>query len=147
MLEACHDRHVLAEISVEQDYPRHIGALLKLFAQYRGGTVAAAVVDEHDLIADAESVERRIEPVEQGLQAMLLVIDGDDDGKLKGCIHGRHSTAQGRGSEIILLLLSRWKVCNQFVMSLPEPHDPSVVSGRIALFTGRLHRSANNVTF
>src|SRR3989338_4657141 len=143
MLEARHDRHVLAEVAVEQDYPRHIGALLKLFAQYRGGTVTAAVVDEYDLVADAELIQRRIQAIEQGLQAMLLVIDGDDDGKLKGCIHGRHSTAQDRVSEIIRLLLSRWKVCNQFVMSLPESHDPSVISGRTALFIGLLHRSAN----
>ncbi len=101
MLESRHDRHVLAEIAVEQDHPRHIGTLLELLAQDRGGTVAAAVVDEQDLVRDAELVQRRIQTVEQGLQALLFVIDGDDDGKLdsthRGGIlpHGARITKSG----------------------------------------------------
>src|SRR3989338_4954666 len=87
VLESRQDRHVLAEIAVEQDHPRHIGTLLELLAQDRGGTVAAAVVDEQNLIRDTELVQRRVQPVEQGLQALLFVIDGDDDGKVDRALH------------------------------------------------------------
>src|SRR3989338_2401574 len=96
LLKSSHDRHVLAEVAVEQDHPRHIRTLLELLAQYRGGTVAAAVVDEHDLIRNAELVQRRVQPVEQALQALLFVIDGNDDGKLRG-IHGTAFYRTGQG--------------------------------------------------
>ena len=46
MLESRHDCHVLAEIAIEQNHPRHIGTLLELLAQDRGRSVAAAVIDE-----------------------------------------------------------------------------------------------------
>ena len=87
VLEAGHDRHVLAEVAVEQHHARDVRAFLELLAQDRGGAVAAAVVDEHDLVRDAEFVERGIEPVEQGLQALFFVVDGDDDGEF-GMVHG-----------------------------------------------------------
>ncbi len=53
VLEAGHDRHMLAEVAVEQDDPGDIWPLLELFAQDGGGAVAAAVVDEDDLVRDA----------------------------------------------------------------------------------------------
>src|SRR3989338_1143293 len=56
MLECRHDRHVLAEIAVEQDHPCHLRAFLELLAQDRGRTVAAAVLDEQDLKRTAEPV-------------------------------------------------------------------------------------------
>jgi len=83
VLEPRHDRHVLSEVAVEQNHPRHIRTLLELLAQDRGGAVAAAIVDEHDLIRNAELVQCRVQPVEQALQALLFVIDGNDDGKLE----------------------------------------------------------------
>ena len=86
LLETGHDGHVLAEIAVEQHHTRHIGAFLELFAQDGGGTVAAAIVDEHDLIRDAELVQCGIEAVKQGLQPLFFVIDGNNNGKL-GDIH------------------------------------------------------------
>ena len=84
MLEAGHDRHVLAEVAVEQHDASDVRALLELLAQDGGGTVAAAVVDEDDLVRNAELVERGIEPVEQGLQALFLVVYRDDDGEFDG---------------------------------------------------------------
>ncbi len=48
----------------------------------------------------AELVQRRIQTVEQGLQALLFVVDGDDDGKL-GVIHkGGILPHEGEVSEI-----------------------------------------------
>ena len=41
-----------------------------------------------DLIGNAELVQRRIQPVEQGLQALFFVVDGDDDGKIDGTHRG-----------------------------------------------------------
>ena len=50
VFEAGHDRHVLAEVAVEQHHAGDVRALLELLAQDRGGAVAAAVVDEDDLV-------------------------------------------------------------------------------------------------
>ncbi len=77
MLKAGQDRHVLAEIAVEHHHARDLGPLAELPRQDLGRAVGAAVVDEDDLVAGAQAVERRIEPVEQRLQAGLLVVDGD----------------------------------------------------------------------
>ena len=52
MLEAGHDRHVLAEIAAEQDHARDLGPALELLAQ-QSRAVCAAIVDEYDFVADA----------------------------------------------------------------------------------------------
>src|SRR4029077_6567306 len=78
-LEARHDRHVLAEIAVEQDYAGHIGPLRELLAQQRCRAVAAAVVDEDYPIRLPERIERRVEAGEERRQAGLFVVDRDDD--------------------------------------------------------------------
>ena len=63
--EAGHDRHVLAEVAVEQNHARDVGPALELFAQHRSGAVVAAVVDEDDFVAALERVERGIETLKQ----------------------------------------------------------------------------------
>ena len=79
-LEAGDDRHVLAVVGVEQDDPRHVRPRQELVLQQRGRAVAAAVVDEDDLVADTQRIERRIEAREQGGEAGLFVEDRNDDG-------------------------------------------------------------------
>jgi hypothetical protein len=81
-LEARHDRHVLAEVAVEQHHARHVRALRELLAQQRRGAVAAAVVDEDHLIAPAERIERRVQPREERRQPFFLVVHRDDDRKI-----------------------------------------------------------------
>ena len=83
VLETRHDRHVLAEVSVEQDHPGDIRTPLELLAQDGGGAVAAAVVDEDDFVAGFQFVERRVEALEQGLQTFFLVVDRNDDGDVR----------------------------------------------------------------
>jgi hypothetical protein len=51
MLEAGHDRHVLAGVGGEEHHARDVGPGLELLAQDRRRAVAAAVVDEDDLVA------------------------------------------------------------------------------------------------
>jgi hypothetical protein len=58
-LEAGDDRHVLAVVRVEQHDARDVGPNAKLVGEQRGRAVAAAVVDEQDLVGDAERVQRR----------------------------------------------------------------------------------------
>ncbi len=65
VLEAGDDRHVLAVVGVEQDDPRHVGSGQELVLEQRRRAVAAAVVDEDDLVRDMQRVERRIQPGEQ----------------------------------------------------------------------------------
>ena len=79
MLEAGDDRHVLAEITAEEDDPRDVRPLLELLAQQRRRAVAAAVVDEQHFVADAELVERGVEASEQQRQRLLFVVDRNDD--------------------------------------------------------------------
>src|SRR5256885_844796 len=43
------------------------------------GLVAAAIVDEHDLVASAKSRERARNPPMQLVNVLLLVVQGDDD--------------------------------------------------------------------
>ena len=50
MLEAGDDGHVLAEVAVEEDHARHVGALLELLAQHRRRLVDAAVVHEDHFV-------------------------------------------------------------------------------------------------
>ncbi len=80
-LEARHDRHVLAEIAVQQDHAGDLRAPRELLAQQSRRAVAAAVVDEDHLVADAETVERRIQASEERRQPGFLVVHGNDDGK------------------------------------------------------------------
>ena len=87
-VEPRHDGHVLAEVAVEQDHPRDVGAALKLFAQQRRGAIAAAVVDEYDLVTDPQCVQGRIQAGEERRQAFLFVVDGNDD---RGCGSGHAS--------------------------------------------------------
>src|SRR5262249_7540903 len=61
---------------------RHVRPLGELLAQQRRRAVAAAVVHEDQLVAHLERVERRVEPREQRRQALLFVVNGDDDGKI-----------------------------------------------------------------
>ena len=77
--EARHHRRMLAEVGVEQNHAGLMRAALELPAQHRGRAVLAAVVDEHALVGEPELVERGIEPLEQGVEHLLLVVDGDDD--------------------------------------------------------------------
>ncbi len=95
VLESRHDRHVLAEIGAEQYHAGDVGPALELFAQDRRGAIAAAVVDEDQFVAGAERIERRIDAVEQRLQAGFLVIDRDDDRDF-----GRHARAPSRISAV-----------------------------------------------
>src|SRR5260221_11827659 len=83
MLNPRHDRHVLAEVAVEEDDARHLGAALVLLAQQRRRAVEAAIVHEHDLVGARERVERRIEAREEGREDGLLVVDRDDDRELR----------------------------------------------------------------
>ena len=55
MLEARQDRPVLAEVAVEEDHARDVGPALELRRQQRGRAVAAAVVDEDDLVGCARA--------------------------------------------------------------------------------------------
>jgi len=84
VFEAGHDRHVLAGIGGEQNGAGDVRAPLVLFAEQRRRAITAAVVDEHYLVRRFELVEGRVEAGEQGRQAVLFVIDGDDDGDFRG---------------------------------------------------------------
>src|SRR5579859_138366 len=77
--EPRHHRRVLAEIGMEQHHPRFVRTFLELLAQQRHRTVPAAVVHEHDLVANLQRIERRIESREQRRQYRLFVVHGDDD--------------------------------------------------------------------
>src|SRR5438132_8612162 len=79
MLKAGDDSQVLAVVGVEYDHPRYIGPLQELILEHRRRAVAAAVIDEDDLVAPAELVERRVETIKKRLQPSLLVVDGDHD--------------------------------------------------------------------
>ncbi|MNY55182.1 hypothetical protein D3C86_1911400 [compost metagenome] len=57
---------------------------MELRRQDLRGAVMAAVVDEDQLVRLAHGVHRRIKAIEQRLQAILLVVDGDDDRDLDG---------------------------------------------------------------
>ena len=81
--ESGHDRHVLPVIAVEQHHAGHVRPLLELRPQQRRGAIAAAVIDEDDFVARIEPVQGGIEPVEQRLQARLLVVDRDHDRDLR----------------------------------------------------------------
>jgi len=74
---------MLAVIRVEQHDPRCVGAAFPLFAQQRSRAIAAAVVDEDDLVARIQRVERRVQPGEQRRQTGLLVEDWNDDRELR----------------------------------------------------------------
>ena len=50
-----------------------------LRAQDGHRAIAAAIVDEHDFIGDAEVVEDRVQAREQGGERRLLVVYGNDD--------------------------------------------------------------------
>jgi len=82
-LETGQDRHVLAVVAVQQHNPGHIGPGAKLIGQDGGGIVAAAVVDEDDLIRRVQVVERGIEARKQIRQCSRFVVNGDDDGNLR----------------------------------------------------------------
>ena len=82
VLEPREDRHVLAEIAVEEDHPGRVGTLVELRRQHLRRSIAAAVVDEDDLVALAGVVEHAIEPLEQRGQDVFLVVDRHDDGDL-----------------------------------------------------------------
>ncbi len=90
ILEAGHDRHVLAVIGVEQDDPRDVGPGQELVFQQRRRAVAAAVVDEQHFVGYPQCVQRRIEPREQRGQRFLFVVDGNDDREL-GIVHANTS--------------------------------------------------------
>ncbi len=87
------DRPVLAKVRREQHHARDLGAQLELLAQYRDRTIAAAVVDEDDLVAAAERVERRVQAREQRRQHFLLVVDGNDQRQVGLPVHGRELPA------------------------------------------------------
>ena len=91
VLETGHDRHVLAGIGGKQDDAGDIGPRLELLAQDRRRAVAAAVVDEDDLVGFAQGVERRVKAGEQRRESGFLVVDGDDDGEC-----GRGHAISGR---------------------------------------------------
>ena len=50
--------------------------------QQHGGGVPAAVVDGQHLVAVAEPVQHRPQPLDEQRQHVLLVVHGDDDGQL-----------------------------------------------------------------
>ena len=77
------DGHVLAIVTVEQDDARDVGALAELFRQDGHRIVAAAIVDEDDLVACLQGVEGWIQAGEQGGQAILLVVDRNDNGQFR----------------------------------------------------------------
>jgi hypothetical protein len=57
--------------------------------QHRRGRVPAAVVDDEQLVADAESVEQRPHPVEEDRQHLLLVVHRHDDGEIRNLLAHR----------------------------------------------------------
>src|ERR1700683_1495269 len=73
LLEGGQDRHMLAGIARQHHHARDIRSALELFAQLRDRAVAAAVIDEYDLVTSAERLERRVEPLEQEREAPLSV--------------------------------------------------------------------------
>ena len=83
-----HHRGMLPEVGMEQHHPGLVRAALKLQAQHRRRPVLAAVVDEHALVGDPELVERGIEPLEQGVEHLFLVVNGDDDAQFGRTDHG-----------------------------------------------------------
>ncbi len=97
--EAGQDRPVLAEIRGEQNHARDLRAALELLAQYRHRTIAAAVVDEDDLVAAAQRIERRIQAREQRREHFLLVVDRNDQRDVGRLVHGRELPAALRAGE------------------------------------------------
>src|SRR4029077_10119528 len=71
----------------QHHHPRHLRSSLKLLAQLRDGAVAAAVIDEYEIVGAPEGIERRVQPLEQEGEPLLLVVDRDDDGDVR--IHRR----------------------------------------------------------
>ena len=74
-----HDRRMLAEIRVKQHHARLFGPALELLAQQRRRAILAAVVDEHALVGDRQCIESGVQPLEQGRQHLLFVVDRNDD--------------------------------------------------------------------
>ena len=77
--EGGEDRQVLAGIACQHHHAGDVRAALELLAQLGDRAVGAAVVDEHHLVAAAERIQRRIQPLEQLRQALLLVVYRNDD--------------------------------------------------------------------
>jgi hypothetical protein len=83
MREARHDRHVLSEIAVEQHHARLYGTALELLSQQRSRAIGRAIVHEDDFIANVELIQGQVKALEQMRQALLFVVDRDDDGEIE----------------------------------------------------------------
>ena len=81
-LEPRQDGRMPACVAARQEYSGDIRAQLVLLAQKGRGAIPTASVDKHRLVGDAETIEHRIEPIEQVCQYRLVVGDGDDYRKL-----------------------------------------------------------------
>jgi hypothetical protein len=80
--EARDDRRVLTVVPGEFEDPDAVAPDEPF--QHLEGVVPAAVVDVDDLVRLPRLAQRRLEPVHQEEEVLLLVVDGDDDGN-----HGR----------------------------------------------------------
>src|SRR5207249_9395272 len=92
LLEAREDRGVLAVVPVELDDP-HPGVRRGELAEQARRRVAAAVIDEDDLVAASHLAERGRQPREERRKRPFLVEDGNEDGDLERSVrrgvHGR----------------------------------------------------------
>src|SRR5450631_2029639 len=125
---------MLPEVRVKQDDTRVLRTLLKLLPQHRYGPVPAAVVDENALIGNAERIERRIQPREQGRQHLFFVIDRDDDAEL--WIRGAHRAHESAATAPCALS----SASNSLVllrMSEPEPRASTLRRIRGSVFEVR----------
>ena len=80
VLEGREDRLVLAEIARQLEHPDAVGPLPRGLLQELERAVAAAVVDEDELVGMPRRVHDRGQPPQELRQVALLVVDRDDDG-------------------------------------------------------------------
>ena len=86
--ERGHDRHVLAVVGIEIDDAGDIGPHGLLGPEQVDGTVRAAVVGKHDLVAASQCIEYRIQAREKRREIQRLVVDRNYNGKLGHGTHG-----------------------------------------------------------
>nr|GFD49949.1 hypothetical protein [Tanacetum cinerariifolium] len=79
LLEAGHDRRVLAVVAVEDDRDYRAAITLSSLEQYLGRVVTTAVVNQNDFVGLAHLRAGRFGTAQQFRQALFLVVDRDND--------------------------------------------------------------------